>query len=41
MLPPSDIPLQSPLQPLMQQQAVVMEDWVDFTTFMQEVGNGE
>lgn len=40
MLPPSDIPVQSPLQPLMSQQAVVMEDWVDFTTFMQEVGNG-
>lgn len=36
MLPPSEIPVQSP----MQAQAVVMEDWVDFTTFMQEVGNG-
>ncbi|KAG8945962.1 hypothetical protein FRC00_009868, partial [Tulasnella sp. 408] len=39
MLPPSEIPVQSPMQPHMQPQAVVMEDWVDFTTFMQEVGN--
>lgn len=41
MLPPSEIPFQSPMQSQMQPQAVVMEDWVDFTTFMQEVGNGE
>lgn len=41
MLPPTEIPFQSPMQSQLQPQAVVMEDWVDFTTFMQEVGNGE